>query len=38
MSRNSAQRIEAVARHGFEFVDAQLGFMLDSRIQRRLFG
>jgi hypothetical protein len=23
--------------HAFEFVDAQLGFILDSRIQRRLF-
>ena len=36
-SRNSAQRIEILTGHGFEFVIAPLGFMLDSRIQRRLF-
>ena len=36
-SRNSAQRSEAVTGRGLEFVDAPLGFVLDSRIQRRLF-
>ena len=35
--RHGAQRIEAVTGHGFEFVDAPLGFMLDSRVQRGLF-
>jgi len=28
-------RIVAVTGHGFDSVDAALGFMLDSRIQRR---